>query len=132
MGIDLKGGAAMGKKLNDSNRAILMEKVLELVRQNPRASFAELSRAAGFKSNRVWEWKATNLDGFADRYKQTLHEAFENLEGAAIQSLAELVDEKNFQAVKYTLDYCGYKPIEKAEIKNETTVINVTIDEGEE
>lgn len=55
------GGAAMGKKLNDSNRAILMEKVLELVRQNPKASFSELSKAVGFSYNRVWEWNKTNL-----------------------------------------------------------------------
>lgn len=121
----------MGKKLNDSNRAILMEKVLELVRQNPKASFAELSKAVGFKSNRIWEWNKTNLDGFADRYKEALKEAFEGLEGAAIVALSDLIEQNNFQAVKYTLDYCGFKPIEKAEIKNERTIINVTIDEGE-
>lgn len=130
--MEIGGAAIMGKKLNDSNRAILMEKVLELVRQNPKASFAELSKAVGFKSNRVWEWNKTNLDGFADRYKETLREAFEGLEGAAIVALSDLIEEKNFQAVRYTLDYCGFKPVEKQEVKQKRTIINVSIDEEEE
>lgn len=124
------GGAAMGKKLNDSSRAILMDKVLDIVRQNPKASFAELSCAVGLTRDRVWTWHRNNLDGFRDRYKETLKEAFEGLEGSAIQSLGELVEEKNFSAVKFVLENQGYKPVEKVEQKTETTIV-VSIDEGE-
>lgn len=59
-----------------------------------------------------------------------LNEAFSALEGPAISALGELVEEKNFQAVKYVLDGTGHKLADKIEQVNETTIV-VSIEEEE-
>lgn len=116
---------------NRIQREAIQEKALEIVRENPSISMRELSLSLGLSKGTVWNWKKNNTNNFAERYKDAMKEAFENLEGSAIVALSDLIEERNFSAVKYTLDYCGFKPIEKQEIKNETTVISVSID-GEE
>lgn len=125
------GGAAMAAK-NRIQREAIQEKALEIVRENPSISMRELSLSLGLSKGTVWNWKKNNTNNFAERYKDAMKEAFENLEGSAIGALSDLIEERNFQAVKYTLDYCGFKPVEKQEVRQERTIINVTIDEGEE
>ncbi len=121
----------MGAKLNPAQREQLQEKALEMARERPHASFASISTALGLNRARVWDWYNTNSNGFKDKYKEVLNEAFSALEGPAISALGELVEEKNFQAVKYVLDGTGHKPADKIEQVNETTIV-VSIEEEEQ
>ena len=95
----------MGVKFTPEVRAILQEKALKMFEENPYASFASVSKALGIHKARVWDWYSSNTDGFRDKYKKVLDVAFAELEAPAIATLGELIQEKNFQAVKYVLDH---------------------------
>ena len=120
----------MGVKFTPEVRAILQEKALKMFEENPYASFASVSKALGIHKARVWDWYSSNTDGFGDKYKKVLDVAFAELEAPAIATLGELIQEKNFQAVKYVLDGTGHKPIDKFQQVGDVE-IKVSI-EGEE
>lgn len=121
----------MARRLTRAQRLEYMDKALEMFRENPSLGMQEVSLSLGLNKGVVWDWQKANREGFGDRYRQTLREAFESLEAPAIGALKDLVEDRNFQAVKYVLDNRGYKAADKVEQVNETT-ITVNIEGGVE
>ena len=116
----------MGAKLSKAQRLACMDKALEMVRENPNISLQKISVTLGLNKGVVWDWQKYNREGFGDRYRETLKEAFNDLEAPAIGALKDLLDERNFQAVKYVLDNRGYKAADKVEQVSDTTIsINI-------
>lgn len=119
-----------GNKTSRAKRLALMNKSLEIVAQNPAITYKDICRALGIGECCVGRWYRSNLDGYRDRYDEVLKDAFNELEGAAIKCMADLIKDKNFNAAKYVLDNKGYKAEEKvkAEVSGDID-INITIEE---
>lgn len=116
----------MARKLTKAQRLAYMDKALEIIRNNPNIGMQEVSLTLGLSKSTVWDWQRFNREGFGDRYRETLKEAFNDLEAPAIGALKDLLDERNFQAVKYVLDNRGYKAADKVEQVSDTTIsINI-------
>lgn len=121
----------MGRNtLTKLQRKELQEKSLQMFRENPMATLQSVSLALGLSHSCVFMWIKDDIDGYKARYQQALKDAFESLESNAIASLSSLIEDKNFQAVKYVLDNRGYSaPKEiKADV-NGSMEININIDE---
>ena len=120
----------MGSKLSEGKRKALQNRSLEILAQNPSISYKALSEAIGIGKDCVGRWYRDNVDGYQQRYDQVLKEAFNKLEGLAIQCMADLIVDGNFQAAKYVLDNRGYKAEDKikADITGDID-INISIEE---
>lgn len=121
----------MARKLTKAQRLAYMEKALEMVRQNPNMGMQEISLTLGLSKSTVWDWQRFNREGFGDRYRETLREAFNDLEAPAICALKDLIEDRNFQAVRYVLDNRGYKAADRVEQVTDNTV-TITIQGDQE
>lgn len=107
---------------------LLQEKACEIIRKNPALSYAAVSKAIGMNDRAVREWYYRDTHGFRAKWDEALHDAFNRLEGLAIQCMGDLIVDGNFQAAKYVLDNRGYKPVDKVEAKVDATQeINIVI-----
>ena len=105
-------------------------RVLEAVKKNPSLTQAEMAQIIGCKRSTVEHWFRGDYQGWNAKYRQALREAFDALEGPAIQCMNNLIKDKNFQAAKYVLDNKDYGATQKvsADINGEV-VINISIDD---
>ena len=71
----------------------------------------------------ISKWYSRNTQGFRDNYDALMKLTFAQLEAPAISALGDLVEERNFHAVKYVLDNRGYKPVEKVEANISTDIV---------
>lgn len=115
--------------LSKAQRSVLMDKAIEIVKNDPSISFKRLSETIGLSQGMCQKWYADDVDGFHDRYHDALKYAFNRLEGLAIRTLGDLLVDGNFQATKYVLDNRGYKPVEKSEVD---MTANIQIDYGDD
>ena len=118
--------------LHKAQREELMNKALEIVKVQPGISMKGLSEAIGLSASMCGKWYDDNVDGFKELYHEALRAAFNSLEGVAIKTMADLLEEKNFQASKYVLDNRGYKAADKIEAKVDATAQVVFVDDLEE
>jgi len=115
--------------LSKAQREVKMEQALEIVRKNPAISFKMLAEEIGLTKSSCQRWYAEDIDGFKARYEAALKDAFNRLEGLAVQCMGDLIVNGNFQAAKYVLDNRGYKPVEKTEVD---MTANIQIDYGDD
>lgn len=115
--------------LSKAQREVKMEQALDIVRKNPAISMRMLSEEIGLSQNMCNTWYRTDVDGFKAKYEEALRDAFNRLEGLAVQCMGDLIVNGNFQAAKYVLDNRGYKPVEKTEVD---MTANIQIDYGED
>ena len=121
--------AKIPAELVDANQAL----VLEAVYKNPGLSYTAIERDLKLSEGIIKGWYYRDTHGFRQKYADTLKEAFNRLEGLAVQCMGDLIVNGNFQAAKYVLDNRGYAaPKEiKADV-NATQNIVITIGEDEE
>lgn len=81
---------------------------LQILRKNPAMSAAAIARELGLHDETVKQWYDRDTHGFKQKWHDTLKESFSRLEGLAIQCMADLIVDGNFQAAKYVLDNKGY------------------------
>ena len=103
---------------------------LEMVRQNPSITYQQIADALGIGRTAIRNWVRNDTCNWNERYKQTLKEAFNALEGPAIQAMSNLIEQNNFQAAKYILDNKNYGATQKisADVNGDIT-LDVTIEE---
>lgn len=118
--------------LNKAQRETLMNQALEIVKERPDISFKRMAEEIGLSSSSCQRWYADDIDGFKERYHEALKYAFNSLEGLAIKTMADLMEEGSFQASKYILDNRGYKAPDKVEAKVDAMAQVVFVDDLEE
>lgn len=104
-----------------------MERTLETWLAMPLATFEEIAAAAGVSDKTFWRYRQD--PEFMAEYSRRQKQRFAALEGKAVALLEEQMDSRNWNAIKYTLDGCGFKPTDKVEVQQ--TTICVSIDEEE-
>lgn len=105
-----------------------MERTLETWLSMPLASFEEIAAASGVSDKTFWRYRQDA--SFMAEYSRRQKQRFAALEGKAIALLEEQMENRNWNAIKYTLDGTGYKPTDKVEVQQ--TTISVSIDEEDE
>lgn len=103
---------------------------LRMIKANPSIKFADIARRLKLSPSTITKWKSENIMDWAVRYQQTLREAFDELEGPAIETMGKLIKDGNFQASKYVLDNKNYGAAQKidANVSGDIT-IDVTIED---
>lgn len=106
----------------------LQARACNIVRENPSLSYAAVGKMLNLDERTVWQWYSRDTHGFKAKWDEALQDAFKRLEGLAIQSLGDLVEEKNFSAVKYVLDNRNYGATQKIKADVDSSVdINISI-----
>lgn len=105
---------------------------LEVLRTNPAMSARAISRELGWPENTVKQWYSRDTHGFRKKWHDTLHSTFDRLEGLAIQCMADLIVDGNFQAAKYVLDNKGYAAPKEIKADVNTVAQVVFVDDLEE
>lgn len=105
-----------------------MERTLETWLSMPLASFEEIAAASGVSDKTFYRYRQDA--SFMAEYSRRQKQRFAALEGKAIALLEEQMENRNWNAIKYTLDGTGYKPTDKVEVQQ--TTISVSIDEEDE
>lgn len=118
-------------KLPATEAKIVM--VLGYIEEHPGLSLNKVSEAVGVPRSTINHWITNNAHDWNARYREALRRSFERLELPAIKALNELVNEKNFQAVKYVLDNRDYGATQKisADVKSDVN-ITISLDEGDD
>lgn len=98
---------------------------LETWLNNPLMRLDMVAKEAGIERTTFYRYRQNPL--FMEEYRRRQRERFAAMEGKAIELLDEELNNKNWNAIKYTLDGLGYKPTDKVEITE--TTIKVDIDE---
>ena len=94
--------------------------------ENPHLTFGEIAKMANIAENTFYNYRQDET--FMAIYKEKCQQKYKELESQAIGKLAELVDNGNWNAVKYVLDGVGYKPEDKTKVSVEAdSAINLTI-----
>lgn len=109
---------------NDHTEARMI-KALEVWLNNPLKPLNTVARIAEISPKTFYVYRQNPL--FMEEYRNRQRSRFAALEGKAIELLDNELDNKNWNAIKYTLDGLGYKPTDKVEISE--TTIKVDIDE---
>jgi uncharacterized protein (DUF2384 family) len=105
-----------------------MERTLETWLAMPLATFEEIAAASGVSDKTFYRYRQDA--SFMAEYSRRQKQRFAALEGKAIALLEEQMENRNWNAIKYTLDGTGYKPTDKVEVQQ--TTISVSIDEEDE
>jgi hypothetical protein len=105
---------------------------LEVLRKNPAMSARAISLELGWPENTVKQWYHRDTHGFKKKWHDTLHGAFDRLEGLAIQCMADLIVDGSFQAAKYVLDNKGYAAPKEIKADVNTVAQVVFVDDLEE
>lgn len=109
----------------DDDTEARMLRTLEVWLNNPLMRLDDVAETAGVGKKTFYRYRQNPL--FMEEYRKRQRERFAALEGKAIELLDQELDNKNWNAIKYTLDGLGYKPTDKVEITE--TTIKVDIDE---
>lgn len=114
-----------GKQVDD-----MQARACEIIRHNPALSYAAVGKKLGLGETTVWQWYQRDTHGFKEKWDKALKDAFDRLEGLAIQALGDLIVDGNFSAVKYVLDNKNYGATQKIKADVDSSVdINITIEE---
>lgn len=92
---------------------ILQNKACDIIRSNPALGYKAVSEKLSLPENTVGQWYRRDTNDFKNKWDSALKDAFNRLEGLAIQTMADLLVDGNFNAAKYVLDNRGYKPADK-------------------
>ena len=95
---------------------------------NPLATYEEIANIAGVADKTFYRYRQD--EEFMRQYRELCQQRFKELEGKAVELLDEQLNCRNWNAIKFTLENLGYKPTEKVEQVNETT-IKVSVDDDE-
>lgn len=93
---------------------------------NPLLPLDDVARLAELSPKTFWRYRQE--PEFMEEYHKRCQKRFNELEGKAVSLLDEQLNQKNWNAIKFTLENMGYKPTEKVEQINETT-IKVSVDD---
>lgn len=99
----------------------------ELLVLQPKTTNEEIAKQIKIDIKTLYKWKKT--DEFQEYMSECYKKRFRDLEGLAIEKLKENIDNNCQKAIEYTLNYLGYKPVEKQEVEMAATI---EIDYGEE
>jgi hypothetical protein len=123
----------MASKNNSPKKASLDAKqklALDVLKQNPALSATGIAKQLGWPEDTVRQWYRRDTNGFKAKWDEALHDAFDRLEGLAIQCMGDLIVNGNFNAAKYVLDNKGYAAPKKIEAEvNANQTITITIEE---
>ena len=90
--------------------------------ENPFASIKEAAEASGVSPNTVYNnWRWANPD-FKKLMDEVLEESWTLAKYKASNKMFELVDEGDFKALKYVLDYNGYGATQKVAATVDNTI----------
>lgn len=106
---------------------IRKQKCLEAWINNPNASFEEIADIAGVSYKTFYRYRKE--EEFMNTFREMCKKRFESLEAKAIEKLSDLIDDGNFNAVKYALDGLGYSATQKIDANVDgKTDITITIE----
>lgn len=103
-----------------------MEIALQTWVDNPLLPLDEVAHLANISAKTFYRYRQEPQ--FMEEYHRRCQARFKSLEGKAVELLDEQLNIKNWNAIKFALENMGYKPTEKIEQVNETT-IKVSVDE---
>ena len=109
----------------DDDTEARMLQALEVWLNNPLMRLDDVAKEASISPKTFYKYRQNSL--FMEEYRRRQSERFATMEGKAIELLDNELDNRNWNAIKYTLDGLGYKPTDKVEITE--TTIKVDIDE---
>lgn len=102
---------------------------LKVWADNPLLSYEEIAKKAGVSDKTFYRYRQDAE--FMKQYREICQQRFKELESKAVELLNEQLDCRNWNAIKFTLENLGYKPTEKVEQVNETT-IKVSVEDDEQ
>lgn len=109
-----------------TNLDIKQETALNVLRKNPAMSATAIAKELGWPEDTVRQWYRRDTNGFKAKWEAALHDAFDRLEGLAIQCMGDLIVDGHFQAAKYVLDNRGYKAEDKVNVSGDMDIkINI-------
>lgn len=93
---------------------------------NPNMSYQEICDECKVGYSTFARWRTDPV--FMEEYHKKCDARFSELEAKAVAKVSDLVDDGNWNAIKYVLDNKGYKPEEKSKVTVEgATEINLMI-----
>lgn len=102
-----------------------MAHVLEVWLANPLLSFNEIASKAGISDATFNRYRKN--EGFMKEYERRCREKFKSLQAKAMEQMEIMIEDKNWNAVKYALDGNDYGGKQKLEINS--TTIKVSVEE---
>lgn len=99
----------------------------ELEAISPELTQVEVAKRVGVSIKTIYNWH--NDDRYMELYHQKCEKHFRSLEALAIKSLETACKRGKVDAMKYLLDYKGYKPQENINISSGQININITEDD---
>lgn len=113
----------MGKLNSKQKRAA------EIIVAEPEKHLGDIAQELGVDFSTLWRWR--QKPEFKEYEHELCLERFKDLEKLAIYKLKENAKNNNQKAIEYILDYIGYKPEEKIDIRSGDIVVNITGDESD-
>lgn len=101
-----------------------MKKCAEILVNEPEKPIKDVAAELGVDRKTVWKWR--QRQDYKEYEHELCHERFLSLEKLAIQKLKENATKGNQKAIEYLLDYIGYKPSEKIDVRSGEININIT------
>lgn len=99
----------------------------ELLVLQPKTSNEEIAKQIKIDIKTLYKWKKT--DEFQEYMSECYKKKFRDLEGLAIEKLTENINSNCQKAIEYTLNYLGYKPVDKQEVEINSTEYVISIEE---
>jgi len=101
-----------------------MKKCAEILVNEPEKPIKEVAAELGVARETVWKWR--QRADYKEYEHELCHERFLSLEKLAIEKLKQNATKGNQRAIEYLLNYAGYKPEEKVNLKGDS--ISVVIE----
>ena len=99
----------------------------EIAASEPMTSGAEIARRVEVDVNTFYRWKKNQE--WVDYLHELCQERFKDIEKIAVEKLKENAIKGNQKAIEYVLNYLGYQPEQKLDIRSGDISINITGDD---
>lgn len=99
----------------------------EIAASEPLTSGAEIARRVEVDVNTFYRWKKN--PEWNDYLHELCQERFKDIEKIAVEKLKENVAKGNQKSIEYVLNYMGYQPEQKIDIRSGDISINITGDD---
>lgn len=101
----------------------------EIMAAEPSLSGAKIAERVGCDVTTFYRWKKNQE--WCDYVHTCCVEEFKEIEKIAVQKLKENAAKGNQKAIEYVLNYMGYQPEQKIDIKNSDINISITGEESD-
>ena len=103
-----------------------MERGLEYMIAHPNCTMKEVSEQVGVHYMTAYNWFKSPI--YMEEYRNRVNSRWSKAISIAQLKLIEKIEDGDWNAIKYILDYAGYTPSQKLEVTTNKITINI---EGE-